>query len=180
MIVDFLAKLIDKATCWCPRFKIIDPEMNGVKITRGVYRKTLEMGMYWYWPLISSIETIVVSSQIKLFDTQMMTMDGETIEVVCDAIYTVEKPATALLRWQDFDDTLASYAENYLGEYICTHTLNDMLGATNDEGEYIGVHQAIRDYVYDKLEIIADKCGLSLTEINVRAFCKMYRVKTGV
>ena len=54
-----------------------------------------------------------------------------------------------------------------------------MLGATDDKGNHIGVHKAIRDYVFDKLEIKADKCGLYLLDINVRAFVKVYRIKTG-
>ena len=137
MLVDFLAKVIDKATCWCPRFKIIDPEEMAVRVTCGRYKKSLEPGLYWFWPLITSILHIIVTKQRTLFDTQMMTKDGESVEIICDAVYTVGDPRKALLTVQDYDEILASYGEQYLGEFVCMHDLSEIIGATDENGDYI-------------------------------------------
>lgn len=176
---DFFCKLIEKLFIWLPRFRIITRDILAVRVTLGVWKENLETGFYWYWPLITEIQECVCTPQTILFDSQFMTRDGQNVEAICDAVYIVEDPRLALLLVEDYDKILASYAEHYLGEFIASKSLSAINDAHDEDGRFIGAVGSISDYVYDKLEIRAGSYGLSLLDVNVRAFCQLIRIKTG-
>jgi regulator of protease activity HflC (stomatin/prohibitin superfamily) len=178
-MLELLSKLLEKLFIWLPRFKIITRDIVAVRVTLGVWKENLETGFYWYWPLITDIEEAVCTPQTILFDSQFMTRDGQNVETICDAVYVVEDPRLALLLVEDYDKILASYAEHYLGEFIASKSLKAINDARDEDDHFIGAVGSISDYVYDKLEQRAGIYGLSLLDVNVRAFCTMMRIKTG-
>ncbi len=113
-MTDFFSKLFEVLFGWIPRFSIIQPDEAGIKLSCGKYICDLEPGLYWYWPLISSIKTTPVKTQEINLDNQLI--DGIGISgVIWYIIFNVHD---ALLNVHDYDEAVPNAAMGIVALHV--------------------------------------------------------------
>lgn len=104
---EFLSKLP-------PRLAIIQPNEMGIKLSRGRWLRNLDPGLYWYWPVISSVEKVNASPQF--INLPMQTING--ISISCGIEYVVVDPHDAILKVHDYDISVPNYAMGYIADFL--------------------------------------------------------------
>lgn len=97
-----------------PRFALIQPDEMGIKLSRGCWLRNLDPGLYWFWPMISSIEKVNAAPQF--INLPMQTIDG--LSVSCGIEYIVVDPHDAILKVQDYDISVPNFAMGYIASFL--------------------------------------------------------------
>lgn len=143
--------------------KVVPQDERGVTLRHGHYRKTIDPGLYWIFPLLDEIRTIDVQSQlIDLPDKSITDKEGATWAVSGCVEYYVEDPKMAMLDVHSYDDAVQNYAGALVAEAVFQCKSK----------------QEIEDEVLDSITDKAKDWGLEVTGfwVNELAKCKVYRV----
>ena len=138
-------KLFDLLFGWIPRFTIIDPNEAGIKLSCGKYVGDKEPGLHWYWPVISDVRSVNVTTQEINLDNQLI--DGVGVSgVIWYVIFNVHD---ALLNVQDYDKALPDAAMGILSAHI-----NEPLSE-------------LRECVMHELNEKAEEWGIKVTDVTI-------------
>ncbi len=89
--LEWIGQIADWLGRWIPRWVILDTRVGGVKFVRGGRVKVMPPGgIYFYWPLITTIDTYPVVRQADDLRTQtIVTADDKIISVGGMVIYEI-------------------------------------------------------------------------------------------
>ena len=152
-----LTDLIEKICAFLDRFKplvILPPDEGGVRIRLGRLQATLAEGAHWCIPLADRVRTCKVSEQSIDLVNQTITVIGRTISTSGCIRFRVVDPALALLRADDYVETLNR-------EALCT--IADMIddSATREE-----VEEAVEEGLVKQ----AKRWGLEILRVSLTDF----------
>jgi len=117
--MDWLTQFLDKILAFVPRVWLVQPNEGGVRTTCGKRVRSLNPGIYVYWPLIQEMQSVIVVQQIKDVRCQSVaTRDGTDLAVSGAIKYRVKNAEWAILRVQDYDQTLQTLAMGIITRYI--------------------------------------------------------------
>jgi len=141
-MTEFITKLFDIIFCWCPRFKIVQPDEKGVRVTGGEWKENLDPGLYWYWPMITTMEIVNISPQFIDLPNQYVTTETGDIIAVSGVIgYHVIDPKEALYNVQDYDVSLPNLAMGIIANRVGGdgHLADGIMTELNEEAEPWGI-----------------------------------------
>lgn len=109
-LVLWLARLV-------PRWDICEPTHRAVKLTGSIFAsligrqrmkvRTIEPGLYWYWPVRSRIiKYPVVRQSVDLSSQSLTTADGKPIMVSTVLVIEISDIEKAVTQNYDVDDTI--------------------------------------------------------------------------
>ncbi len=140
--MQWIAELISQLFCWVPRFQIIRPDENGVRITCGRKYKLLSPGLYLFWPLIQEIDILNIMPQvIDLRAQSVYTKSGINLCFGGGIMYRVDDAVKACLKVQDFDKSLYTLALGIVADYINQHDCNECSISTIREAVLKGIRE---------------------------------------
>jgi len=125
---ELITKLFGRFFGWVPRFIIINPNESGIKLSCGKYVGDRESGLHWYWPIVSDIQAINVTTQEINLANQLL--DGVGVSGVI--WYTIFNVHDALLNVQDYDVALPDAAMGILATHI-TEPLPELRKSVKNE-----------------------------------------------
>ena len=140
-MTEFITKLFDILFCWCPRFTIVQPDEKGVRVTCGGWVENLDPGLHWYWPMLTTMDTVNVSPQfIDLPNQYVTTDDGDTVAISGVVGYHIIDPKEALYNVQDYDVSLPNLAMGIIASKVGSDSLtDDVLAELNNRAEPWGI-----------------------------------------
>lgn len=144
-MTELFTKLFDRLFAWIPRFTIINPNEAGIKLSRGKYISDCGPGMHWYWPVISDVQLVNVTTQEINLANQLIDGVGAS-GVIWYIIFNVHD---ALMNVQDYDVALPDAAMGILAAHI-TKPLSEL-----------------RKSVKDELNEVAEKWGIKVTDVTI-------------
>jgi len=127
-MTELLTKLFDLLFGWIPRFTIIDPNEAGIKLSCGKYVGDRGPGLHWYWPIISDVRSVNVTTQEINLANQLIDGVGAS-GVIWYVIFNVHD---ALLNVQDYDAALPDAAMGILAAHI-GEPLSELRKSVKDE-----------------------------------------------
>lgn len=156
--MDWLVSLFNKLFCWLPRIWCVEPNEAGVRITLGKHYRAIGPGWYVYWPIIHVIRTIEVTPQIKDIRPQsVLTHDGQSFCCGGAVKYRIKDAAAALLKVQDYDQTLQALCLGIINRYFTDNDSNDYSGL--EDCVLKGVKEAARGWGLDILAVYITDLG---------------------
>lgn len=104
-----------------PRIMIIDPRFAAVKFVRGGKVKVCPPGgLYFYWPLTTTVDTYVVVRQVDNLKTQtFVTRDDRVISVGGMIVYSVHNIEWVLTRVHDLERTINDISLTCIHDVCC-------------------------------------------------------------
>lgn len=119
---DSIGRLIESLGDLIPRIRQVYPFERALRFTRGKHYSILEPGLYWYWPVIQSIEKLtVVPTAIDIPIQVVSTGDGTSYAVALSVVYTIDDPESFYLSNHDTLDTMSELIQKNTCEVIAGH-----------------------------------------------------------
>ena len=141
--MEWLFQLFEKITSFIPRIRLINPDEGGVRITLGSKVKVLRAGWYIYWPLIQVICAIAIMPQIIDVRCQsVLTADGVNMCAGGAIKYRVKDAGAAILKVQDYDETLQALSLGIISRYINSRSYDDCKDVVDIE---IAVQKGVKE-----------------------------------
>lgn len=101
---EFLVSLI-------PHLDLMQANYGGVKFKRGGRVVPIRPGLYWYWPIVTSVQSIPTRRQTMTLDSQtLQTRDDFTVTASAVVVYEVNDVQKALVDTWDVEDTISDVA----------------------------------------------------------------------
>lgn len=103
---DWLNDIVRAVLTLIPRPVLIKKTDGGVIFTRG-HVKAVGAGLWWYWPVWSSVSTIpVVRQTLNLTYQSLIASDGEAVVLAVTVVYEVSDVELALTSTDNIIDTI--------------------------------------------------------------------------
>ena len=143
----WLTKFLNKLLSIFPRIVVIAPDEAGVRLTpgivKGVHITSLIPGWWCYWPVIQSIESIVVKTQIVELRPQSVWTADRVEMIISGAIrYRVRSAQKALLEVYDYDQNIQAVALGIIQQYVREHEVDSLNTRQIEEAVLKGVRKA--------------------------------------
>lgn len=169
-MLEFLQMLFNLLVGWIPRFKIVEPDEQGIHLRLGHIKRVVDEGLWWWWPIIDSFQVLQVTRQIIDLPVQFVdTRDGKTLAVDMSLEYEIDNPIRHLYTAADADVNLRD---------VCTSLIADLVQSL-DSNLCRVPHIVERLWFRLDAEGAADDYGVRITNITIRSFCKARRIYTG-
>ena len=121
-----------------PGLRIVDQYERALLFTLGKYRGIKEPGLRFFIPVIQRL--IIVDMRVRTIDIkkqQVMTKDNVPVNVDGVVFFKVAKVDDVILKIQDYEYSLAQYAQTALRDVIGGMTLDTILVERQQIGEQI-------------------------------------------
>lgn len=153
-----------------PPYAVIEPNEGGVFLRGGKWKKTLDCGWYWKYPVYDVVRKLDITTQvINLPNQSMVVKDGRCVAASGAIEYDIPDARKALLCIQDFDISLQNLAMGTIAHYLNRKNYADCMDIAGLEREVLS---ALRKKVED--------WGLYITKFWITDFAehKVYRIMT--
>ena len=123
-LVEFLVTVLGLFQCWM----VLDPYERGVLLRLGKFKRTLDCGFHWTWPLYVDVvlKDNVVPTTSNLMAQSLQTKDGVGIVISVVITYAIRDIRKVLLEVEDADDVLADSTYALVGHAVRTHTYDEI------------------------------------------------------
>lgn len=159
-----------RAVRFLPRFGAVFPNERGVFLRMGKYKKTLEPGLYFCFPIIDEIQKLDVTTQvINLPNQSVTTKDGKSLAISGAVEYSIYDSRKALLEVQNFDVSLQNLSMGIIADYIKQRAYQDCIKLNGLEAQIV---ESIKDRASD--------WGLDITRLWITDLAEhhVYRLMT--
>ena len=145
--MNWLNDLISRLLTVFPRLTLVQPDEEGVRFTpklRGGLRiRTLQPGIYVWWPLIQKLWTLKVKTQVKDLRSQSVwTADRHEMTISGAVRYREKSAMKALCEVYDYDQNIQAVALGIIQQYIREHKLECLDTKQIEEEVLKGVREA--------------------------------------
>lgn len=124
----WLTEIINQLFVWMPRIWAVNPDESGVRITLGKWFCPAPSGWYIRWPIIHAVEKITTTPQaIDVRGQSLLTADLKNITVGLVIRYHITDAEKAILKVQNFDESLRAIALGISAEYCLSHRLDELI-----------------------------------------------------
>lgn len=121
-----------------PRFGTIFPNEKGVFLRMGRYKRSLEPGLYFCFPIIDEIQKLDVTPQvINLPNQSVTTKDSKALAISGTVEYSISNPRKALLEVQNFDASLQNLSMGVIANYVKGRSYQDCIKLNGLEQEIV-------------------------------------------
>ncbi len=118
-MLELLAQWLEAFTSVIPRLGIMPANHKGVKYQHGKTVIEIEPGLYWYWPLVTSVESLAVKRQTVNVPTQTIyAACGISISAGCVVVFEISDIVKALFETWEIDETITDEAESLLAQVV--------------------------------------------------------------
>ncbi len=169
-MLELLAQWLEAFTSLVPRLSIMPASHRGIKYKYGKIVVGIEPGLYWYWPLVTSISTLAIKRRTVSVPTQTIYADcGISISAGCVVVFEIADITKALYETWEIDDTIADEAEALLAQVISKIESIDIDIKTLNKELTNEMKKRLTPY------------GVSVKRANIRDFApsKVYRIIGG-
>ncbi len=105
---------------------MVEPDEGGIRTTLGKHYSLLLPGWYMFVPIIQTMTIITVTPQIKNIQSQsVLTQDGINMCLGAAIKYRIKDPVQAILRVQDYDETIQALVLGICSRYISCNIYDD-------------------------------------------------------
>lgn len=156
--MNWLKELLQSIANLIPRIWLVNPDESGVRITLGKHYKPTPPGWYVYWPIIQDPIKLTVTPQIKDIRSQsVLTPYNESFCVGGAVKYRIKDAVAAILKVQDFDQTLQALCLGIISRYFADKVNDDY----SDLEDYVvkGVKGAARGWGLDVMAVYITDLG---------------------
>jgi len=159
--MDFLKQLFERILSIFPRIWLVEPNEGGVRCTCGKYYRSIRPGAYLYWPLIQNITTVNIAQQIKDIRCQsVMTQDRVDMAAGGAIKYRIKDACAAILKVQDYDQTLQALSLGIISRYINNRNYADINSINDIEGCVLkGIREDARGWGIDVMSVYITDLG---------------------
>lgn len=124
--MEWLKAFLDRIFAFIPRIKLVEPNEAGIRLTLGSYIRTVTPGWYIYWPLIQTVEAIIVVPQlVDLRPQSVWTKDGQNVVISGAIMFRVSDATKAMLTVHDFDQSVQKLALGLIRQFTGNRTLEE-------------------------------------------------------
>ena len=158
--MNWIQQIFEQLTCWIPRIWLVSPDEAGVRVTLGNRVRSTPPGWYIYLPLIQECTKVTVTPQIKDIRPQsVLTRDGKSFCCGGAVKYRIKDATAAILKVQDFDQTLQALCLGVISRYFAERDAGDY----KDLESYVlkGVKEAARGWGLDILAVYTTDIGVT-------------------
>ncbi len=134
----WLVTFIDRLFIWVPRCILVRLTHGGVKWRGSLWSHGLEVielkpGLFWYWPLVTDYQLVVVARQpVDLPTMSLLTCDGKSIVISASVIFRVNNVILAIAeRNWDADATTVDITQNVIFDAVRIRTLENLRQESN-------------------------------------------------
>jgi regulator of protease activity HflC (stomatin/prohibitin superfamily) len=101
---EFLVSLI-------PHLDLMQANYSGVKFKRGGKVVEIKPGLFWYWPIVTNVQSLPTARQTMTLASQtLQTKDDYTVTASAVVVYEVNDVRKALVDTWDVEDTISDVA----------------------------------------------------------------------
>ena len=116
-----------------PHLKIVKLTQGGLKLRRGCEVTVLTPGLWWYWPLITTIDVVTtVRDTIDLNGQTFTTKDGKSVLASGMVMYTVADVQKLLTTAPDYANTICDVAMNCIHDVMIQYEWEQIRNGIND------------------------------------------------
>lgn len=114
----WLGDIFEALIRFIPHLKIIKLTQGGLKFRRGCEITVLTPGLWWYWPLITTVDVVTtVRDTLDLNGQTFTTKDGKSVLVSGMVMFTISDVEKLLTTAPDYINTISDVCMN------CIHDL---------------------------------------------------------
>ena len=108
-----------------PRWDLLEPINAGIKFLPGGKVKVIKPGIYWYWPVTTTVYELPIKRQTVAFTQRLTTKDDCTVMVSTVVVFTVDDVQKALVDTHDFEDTITEVASKLVIKPVMSRTFEE-------------------------------------------------------
>ena len=134
---------------------------KAILLVNGVYTKTLEGGIYFFWKNDTSIRVAKVDMrqlQLEIAGQELLTKDKASVRINFFTQYKIVDIEKALLNNKDFEKQLYIAMQLVLRAYVGTYTLDELLECK----------ESIAEAVFSEVKKEATKLGVAVLNCGIR------------
>lgn len=125
--MNWLNDLIQSLFKIFPRIRLVNPNEAGIRVTLGTRVKVLIPGWYLVWPIIQTVEVVIVVTQITDLKNQPIRCKCGTDIVFSGAIqYKITNVRDYILAVHWADKSLQVLALGVIVDFVTRKTLNEL------------------------------------------------------
>jgi len=162
---EWLIGILDRLRFWF----IVQPNEGAVRTFCGRRVTVLGPGLHWICPILGEGTVAPITEQvIDIRSQSLTTMDNIPVAIGVSIAYEVKDAEKAILRVQDWDESLANEALRVVGQFVSTHNYDDCLKSD------VFAEQIIKDLK----EIATRRWGLKIIRVGLSDLvkCKAFRI----
>lgn len=159
--MNWLTQLIDRLLCWIPRIWLVSPDEGGVRVTLGNRVHPTGPGWYIYWPLIQECTKVTVTPQVvDIRSASVLTADMQNLCCGGAIKYRIKDAATAILKIQDYDQSLQALCLGVISRYISKREFKACIDIEDIEDCVLkGIREAARGWGLDIMSVYITDIG---------------------
>lgn len=157
--MSWLTELIDRLLCWIPRIVLINPDEGGVIITCGKRVRPVSSGIYIVWPLLQECVTVTMTPQVVDLRPQSIMTSESDMCVSGGIMYRIKAPEKAILRVQNFDESLQILALGIIARHLSAATIGTNYVEELSNQILRGVKEAARGWGLEILRVYITDLG---------------------
>jgi regulator of protease activity HflC (stomatin/prohibitin superfamily) len=117
--LSWLSDIFDTLLRLFPHLKIVKVTQGGVKMRRGSEVVVLTPGLWWYWPLITTVDVVTtVRDTVDLNGQTFTTKDGKSVLASGMVMYAVSDVHKLLTTAPDYTNTICDVAMNVIHDVL--------------------------------------------------------------
>lgn len=156
--MEILKQLLQFFVDLIPRIWLVEPDESGIRVTLGKYYSSTPSGYYFYWPVIQICRKITTTPQIADIRSQsVLTHDKQSFCCGGAIKYRIKDSVAAILRVQDYDETLQALCLGIISRYFANKADSDY--SDLEECVLKGVKEAARGWGLDIMAVYITDIG---------------------
>ncbi len=164
---ELISQWLEAFTSFIPRIGIMPASHGGIRYKHGHKVSEIKPGIYWYWPLVTTVENFAIKRQTVNVPTQTIyAACGASISAGCVVVFEITNIIKALYETYEIEDTITDEAEALLAQVICKIESIDI--------DIIDLNKTLTVEMRKRLS----PYGITVKRANIRDFapCRVFRL----
>jgi regulator of protease activity HflC (stomatin/prohibitin superfamily) len=131
--LSWLGDIFETIIRFFPHLKIIKVTQGGVKMRRGSEVAVMTPGLWWYWPLITTVDVVTtVRDTLDLNGQTFTTKDGKSVLASGMVMYTISDVEKLLTTAPDYANTICDVAMNVIHDVLIQYEWEQLRAGINN------------------------------------------------